>query len=100
MALRPLPFTLTHRQWWGLGLIYLAGLGWTAELIIPFLKVPHKAVILIIVLIVAEVSFVIGIAIMGKSTYKLLKTRLIKMIKQPQPTPNDASAEKIDKTGR
>jgi hypothetical protein len=72
------PSNLTRRAKFGLAFIYLAGLGWTVELILPFLHVPHKAPLWVAILIIAELSFVIGIAILGKPAYHHLKAKLFK----------------------
>jgi hypothetical protein len=57
--------------------MYVAGLGWTVELIVPFLNIPHKAPIWIIILVVAESSFLIGLAVLGKPAYHRLKASLL-----------------------
>ena len=72
----------------GLAFIYLAGLGWGAEFIIPFTGISHKGTIWIVVLIAAEVSFVIGVAILGKPLYQELKTRLTILLRPRQPPQN------------
>jgi hypothetical protein len=69
-------FHFTRRIIIGLAFIYLAGLGWGAELIIPFTSISHKGLIWIGVFIAAEISFVAGVAILGKPIYVELKTRL------------------------
>ena len=79
---------LNRRFKLGLAFIYLAGLGWGAEFIIPFTSISHKKTIWIIVLIAAEVSFVIGVAILGKPVYQRLKTRLTSLLRPRQPPQN------------
>ena len=61
----------------GLVFIYVAAFGWMAEFALPFTKLPHKPIIFTIVLIGAELSFVIGVALLGRSYYKQLKTWLL-----------------------
>jgi len=78
-------FQFTRRVTLGLAFIYLAGLGWGAEFIIPFTNIGHKGTIWLVVLIAAEVSFVIGVAILGKPLYQQLKTRLTAYIRNRQP---------------
>ncbi|GAC1369595.1 MAG: hypothetical protein NVSMB39_1560 [Candidatus Saccharimonadales bacterium] len=73
---------LTRRIIIGLGLIYLSGLGYAAEILIPFTRLPHKGAIFTIVLIITETSFVTGIAAIGKPVYRELKYRLINYIQQ------------------
>jgi hypothetical protein len=68
---------LTPRIKIGLALIYLAGLGYLAELIIPFQNIAHKGLIWIVVLLLAEASFVAGVAILGKPLYRELKAKFI-----------------------
>jgi biotin transporter BioY len=72
---------ITRRIKIGLALIYLAGLGWLAEFIIPFTKIAHKGLIWTIVLIAAEVMFVAGVAVLGKSLYRQLKQQLLDYIR-------------------
>ncbi|MDB5178810.1 MAG: hypothetical protein JWN01_753 [Patescibacteria group bacterium] len=79
-----MPFNLpklSRRAITGIVFIYLAGLGWAAEFVIPFLNIPHKAIIFTSVLILAELSFVIGVALLGRAYYKQLKGTLIKFIR-------------------
>lgn len=71
----------TKRIITGLVFIYLAGLGWAAEFVVPFLALQHKVAIFTFVLIAAEVCFLIGVAILGKPVYLELKNRLIKLIR-------------------
>ena len=61
--------------------MYLAGIGCAAELLIPFLQISSKPEIFLVVLAAAEISFFIGIALLGKSTYKALKLRLVDYIR-------------------
>jgi apolipoprotein N-acyltransferase len=77
------PIELTKRVKIGLALIYLAGFGWVAELIIPFTHIPYKGVIWVIVLSIAEASFLVGLAILGKPAYKQIKLWLMEQIKRP-----------------
>jgi apolipoprotein N-acyltransferase len=67
--------------WAGFGFIYLAGLGWLADIIIPFTNLPHKALGFIIALSIAELSFIIGVALLGKAYYRKLKTRLLETLR-------------------
>jgi len=78
-------FQFTRRVKLGLAFIYLACLGWAAEFIIPFTSIGHKGTIWIVVLVAAEVSFVIGVAILGKPLYQQLKTRLAALLRPRQP---------------
>ncbi|HVQ43442.1 MAG TPA: transporter suffix domain-containing protein [Candidatus Saccharimonadia bacterium] len=73
----------TKRAKLGIALIYLAGLGWIAELIIPFSRLPHKGITLIITLVVAELCFGAGVAVLGKPVYAALKARLIAYLRRP-----------------
>lgn len=77
----PSKLKLSRRTLIGLGFIYLAGLGWLAEFIIPFSNIDHKARVWAIVLVLAEISFLIGVAIMGKPVYESLKNRLATYVK-------------------
>ena len=74
--------TLTRRIITGLILIYLSGLGYAAEIIIPFTHFQHKTEVFAGVLIFAEVCFFAGVAILGKPLYRELKSRLTDYIKQ------------------
>lgn len=65
----------------GSACIYIAGLGWIAELFIPFSDLPNKGVIFVAILIAAEVSFLIGVALLGKAYYKELKSRYLKFLR-------------------
>jgi hypothetical protein len=93
MKFRPLPFTLTRKQWIGVGFIYLSGIGYAIELIIPFLSFPHKGIVFTTVLIIAESSFLIGLAFLGKAAYKQGKAALLRYIKSSKPgaTPQDST---------
>lgn len=71
---------LSRRTLAGLGFIYLAGIGWLAEFIIPFLTLGHKGRIWVGVLIAAEICFVIGVAIMGRPVYEHLKAMAISIV--------------------
>ena len=71
----------TKRILTGLGLIYVAGLGWLAEIIIPFTQLPHKVFIFTLVIVASEVIFFLGIAIIGKPLYLELKSKLSNYIK-------------------
>ncbi len=83
MIARPKPNLplLTHRLKIGITFIYLAGLGWAAEFIIPFTHVSHQGLIWIIVLVSAEISFIAGVATLGKPAYSQLKQQLIAFIR-------------------
>jgi hypothetical protein len=73
---------LTRRIITGLILIYLSGLGYAAEIIIPFTHISHKVEAFTAVLILAEIFFFTGVAVLGKPLYKELKTRLTAYLKQ------------------
>lgn len=72
-----LPITLTRRVKIGIAFIYVAGLGWLADIVIPFTSLPNKRLWFIIALCIAESSFLIGVALLGKPTYKALKSYLV-----------------------
>jgi apolipoprotein N-acyltransferase len=74
--MRKLPH-LPKKVWTGFGFIYLAGLGWLADIIIPFTGLPHKAMAFAIALSIAELSFIIGVALLGKAYYRQIKQRLL-----------------------
>lgn len=86
--MRQLP-KLSQKAWTGIGLIYLAGICWTAELFIPFSNMPHKGTIFIVVLIAAELLFLGGVALLGKAYYKELKAKLIKFLRTGPTKPKD-----------
>ena len=73
--------TFTTRIKIGLALIYLAGLGYLAEIIIPFTHIGHKGLIWTTVLIAAEASFVAGVAVLGKPVYRSLKQKLLEYLR-------------------
>ena len=75
-----LPVVLTKRIITGLVLLYLSGIGWVAELIVPVLPVSHKIVIFSLIALIAELCFFAGIALLGKTVYRQLKTWLIQLI--------------------
>lgn len=78
---RPLS-KLSRKAIAGFVCIYIAGLGWLAEFFIPFSHLPHKAIIFTSVLILAELAFLIGIALLGKVYYQQLKMRLLEYIRE------------------
>jgi len=80
-----IPPSITNRTKAGLALIYLAGIGWIAELIVPFLHVDNKVGILIGNFILAEVAFIAGAALIGKTAYQNIKTKLAGFISRKQP---------------
>jgi hypothetical protein len=59
----------------GLGFWYLAGLGWTICLVAPLTPLPHKLAVSVAALAVAETSFLVGLALLGKTYYKRLKDK-------------------------
>jgi hypothetical protein len=71
----------TRRVQVGLGLIYLAGLGYLAEVIIPFSGIQNKVETWVGVLVIAELFFIAGVIVMGKPVYKLLKHELLKRLR-------------------
>ena len=79
-----LPLKFTRRTVTGLGLIYIAGLGWAGELLIPFLPIAHKPAIFLAVLIISELIFVAGVATLGKPVYEELKTWLMAYLRSRQ----------------
>jgi asparagine N-glycosylation enzyme membrane subunit Stt3 len=80
MHYRRLP-NLSKKQWVGFACIYLAGLGWLADLIIPFTLLPHKHIYFVIALSLAEASFLLGVALLGRAYYHQLKSKLLDQIK-------------------
>jgi hypothetical protein len=65
----------------GIIFLYIAGFGWAADIIIPFLDIPHKVIAFTIALAIAELSFLIGVALLGKTYYKKLKAILLNFIR-------------------
>ena len=65
----------------GLAFIYLAGLGWIAEIAVPFLPINHKTAIFTFVLIAAELIFLAGVAVLGKPIYIELKSKLTEYVR-------------------
>jgi hypothetical protein len=82
ITIRKFPIVLTRRIKFGIAFVYLAGLGWLAEIFIPFSGLTHKLSFFTVDLVASEVLFVIGVALMGKPLYLKLKTYLIEFIKQ------------------
>jgi di/tricarboxylate transporter len=83
MQLRPLP-KFSRKQWTGFICIYLAGLGWLTDIIVPFTGLPHKPQIFAVALGFAEIMFITGVAFLGKAYYKQIKVKLIENIKKPR----------------
>jgi len=77
---------ITNRIKLGLTLIYLAGVGWIAELILPFFHFGHKATVLIVNFTIAEIAFLVGATLVGKTAYENIKAKLLELTqrrKQP-----------------
>lgn len=77
------PFTLTKRIKVGLAFMYVAGIGWLADIIIPFTPINNKGLWFTIALVIAETSFLIGLALVGRPTYKALKARILARFRRP-----------------
>jgi hypothetical protein len=80
MKPRRLP-QLSKKQWIGFACIYLAGLGWLADIIIPFTKLSNKHIYFAVALGVAEVSFVLGVALLGRTFYRQIKAKYLARFK-------------------
>ena len=80
--MRKFPIVLTRRVKFGIACVYLAGVGWLLELFIPFSRLPYKLPLFTVDLIVSELLFVAGVALMGKPLYLKLKNYLITYIQQ------------------
>jgi hypothetical protein len=76
---RQLP-SFSKRQWFGFVCIYLAGLGWLSDIIIPFTRLPHKPILFAVALGFAEVMFFTGVALLGRTTYDQAKAALLRQI--------------------
>jgi hypothetical protein len=70
---------LTGRQKAGLAFFYLAAFGWLTQLIV-FTNVPYKWVIAGVALVIAETAFLVGIALLGRATYRVLKEQILKRL--------------------
>jgi hypothetical protein len=83
MIIRKLP-NFSRQQWAGFICLYLAGLGWLADIIIPFTGLPNKPLLFILALGFAEVMFFTGVALLGRAYYRQIKARLLKFLKPPR----------------
>ncbi len=71
-----------RKQIAGFAFIYLAGLGWLTDVIVLFTQIPHKGLIFSIALGTAELSFLIGVGLLGKAYYAQIKHYLINRLRQ------------------
>jgi di/tricarboxylate transporter len=76
MKPRRLP-QFTKRQWTGFACIYVAGLGWLADVIIPFTNLANKPLLFIIALLFAELMFIVGVSLLGRDLYRRVKTKYL-----------------------
>jgi hypothetical protein len=81
--LRAILSNFTRKQWAGVVILYLAALGYAAEIIIPFTNLPNKVLTFGVVLVIAEVLFLIGVALVGKPYYHQIKAYLKDFITSP-----------------
>jgi hypothetical protein len=73
---------LTRKAIVGLVFIYLAGLGWITDMIIPFTHLPNKVMLFTIALGFAETCFFIGISLLGKAYYQQLRDKFIQLFRK------------------
>ena len=73
MSRPPLPH-LTRRQWSGVACIYAAGLLWLADFTALFSAWPNKWAVFALAAGAGEGMFVLGVLLLGKQTYRQLKT--------------------------
>ncbi|HSX02704.1 MAG TPA: transporter suffix domain-containing protein [Candidatus Saccharimonadia bacterium] len=64
----------------GATLLGLAIVGWAGCLLVPLLPLPHRGQLSVGLLVVAETSFVVGLALLGKTYYRQLRQRLAKLL--------------------
>ncbi len=75
----------SQRLWLGYIFLALAGLGWSLCLILPFTPLPSRFGLATAALIIAEVSFLVGLGLLGRTYYRQLKDRLRRRLRrQPQ----------------
>jgi uncharacterized membrane protein len=67
---------------WGISLLMVAVVGWTIFIIGSFMHHEHKLAIMSAVLITAEVSFVAGVGLVGKTYYRRLKSSLMERLRR------------------
>lgn len=78
------PTNLPRKAIAGFVAIGLAGVGWLAAVVIPFLPIDHKVAGFVLAVTTAEILFLIGVALLGKAYYRELKDRLIKHLQKPK----------------
>lgn len=66
----------------GLSLLGLALLGWAASIIIPFTNWSHKGLGFVIAVSIAELSFLLALALLGKAYYHRLRDRIISYVRR------------------
>jgi hypothetical protein len=77
----------TRRQWAGLVCIYLAGVGWLIDILTPFLPIRNKHVVFASALGFAELMFLVGVALLGRATYRQLRVKLLDAMKKRNDQP-------------
>jgi hypothetical protein len=95
MKTRPLPH-FSRRQWSGFACIYIAGLSWLADIIIPFTHLSNKPMLFAIALAFAEIMFFTGVALLGKTAYLQAKAALTSsLLGAGHAKPRDDSEDRI-----
>jgi hypothetical protein len=64
----------------GTALLGLAILGWAGCLLVPLLPLPRRGQLSVGLLVMAETSFVVGLALLGKTYYRQLRQRAAKLL--------------------
>lgn len=71
---------LSARKKIGLVLLGITLLYWVAFPALPFLEIPHKALVITAVVIAGELLFVVAVAILGKEYWGEIKAGLRKLL--------------------